>query len=208
MSKLEAEIDGIQTEYDPDYGSRGKRGTYLYKIPCAKCGEIVKRVCYTRKITYLCDYCKATIRKKKEISKELLEVKTPKEKQFDKALNKIRNQVCDFNNYEKAIKIAETRKELYGSIPETMVAIELLKLGYSIIPQQKIKKYKVDFAIPKEKIVVEVDGLLYHKDVYKGEREAIIQLSLGLDWKIIHVPAEKIAKDISKIENIINVLSK
>lgn len=65
MSKIEAELDGIETEYDPNYGSRGRRGTYLYKIPCAICGKIVRRVCYTRTITYLCDYCKTTIRKKK-----------------------------------------------------------------------------------------------------------------------------------------------
>ena len=89
-----------------------------------------------------------------------------------------------------------------------MVAIELIRIGYSIIPQQKIKKYKVDFAIPKEKIVIEVDGSIYHKDVYKGYREAIIQLSLGLDWKIIHVPAEYISKDIQKLEQIIKILSK
>ena len=206
MSKIEAELDGIETEYDPNYGSRGRRGTYLYKIPCAICGKIVRRVCYTRTITYLCDYCKTTVRKKKEISKELLEVKTPKEKQFDKAVNKIKKQVFDFSLYEKAIKIAETRQELYGSIPEVMVAIELLRLGYSIIPQQKIKKYKVDFAIPKEKIIIEVDGSLYHKDVYKGEREAIIQLSLGFDWKIIHVPAEKIAENITKLKQVIEIL--
>ena len=129
-----------------------------------------------------------------------------KEKQFDKAVNKIKKQVFDFSLYEKAIKIAEIRQELYGSIPEAMVAIELLRLGYSIIPQQKIKKYKVDFAIPKEKIIIEVDGSLYHKDVYKGEREAIIQLSLGLDWKIIHVPAEKIAENITKLKQVIEVL--
>lgn len=133
-------------------------------------------------------------------------MKTPKEKQFDKAVNKIKKQVFDFSLYEKAIKIAEIRQELYGSIPEAMVAIELLRLGYSIIPQQKIKKYKVDFAIPKEKIIIEVDGSLYHKDVYKGEREAIIQLSLGLDWKIIHVPAEKIAENITKLKQVIEVL--
>ena len=71
MSKIEAELDGIETEYDPNYGSRGRRGTYLYKIPCAICGKIVRRVCYTRTITYLCDYCKTTVRKKKEIITKL-----------------------------------------------------------------------------------------------------------------------------------------
>lgn len=31
---------------------------------------------------------------------------------------------------------------------------------------------------------------------------------LGLDWKIIHVPAEYISKDIQKLEQIIKILSK
>lgn len=97
---------------------------------------------------------------------------------------------------------------MYGSIPEAMVAIELLRLGYRIIPQQKVKKYKVDFAIPKEKIVIEVDGYVYHKDSYKGDREAIIQLALGLDWKIIHIPAELIAEDITKLKSAIGIFYK
>ena len=116
--------------------------------------------------------------------------------------------MTNFQDYTRAISIATKASEKYGSVPEVMVAIELIRIGYSIIPQQKIKKYKVDFAIPKEKIVIEVDGSIYHKDVYKGDREAIIQLSLGLDWKIIHVPAEYISKDIQKLEQIIKILSK
>ena len=88
-----------------------------------------------------------------------------------------------------------------------MVAIELLKLGYSIIPQQKVTKYKVDFAIPKQKIVIEVDGSLYHKERYGGGREATIQLALGMDWRIIHIPAELIAEDIQKLKTIIDTFS-
>ena len=49
---------------------------------------------------------------------------------------------------------------------------------------------------------------MYHKDSYKGDREAIIQLALGLDWKIIHIPAEYIAKDIQNVEQIIEEISK
>ena len=135
--------------------------------------------------------------------KELAEVETKREKQFNHAVEKIEKQVKDFSKYENAIKIAKTRAELYGSIPEAMVAIELLKLKYKIIPQQKIKKYKVDFVLPTQKIVIEVDGSIFHKNIYNSEREAIIQMSLGLDWKIIHIPAEKIAENITKLQEII-----
>ena len=79
----------------------------------------------------------------------------------------------------------------------------LLKLGYNIIPQQKIGRYKVDFAIPDQKLVIEVDGELYHGCEGEGKREATIQISLGFAWKIIHVPAEWIEKDIRKLKKVI-----
>ena len=209
MSIAEANYDGIERVYDENYPARGRKGAYVYKIPCGCCGKIITKLHYRKDIVQMCDYCKLKIKNKKaELQKELIETKSKREKQFDKAVNEIKKQVKDFSKYEKAITIARTREEMYGSIPEAMVAIELLRLGYRIIPQQKVKKYKVDFAIPKEKIVIEVDGSVYHKDSYKGDREAIIQLALGLDWKIIHIPAEYIAKDIQKVEQIIEEISK
>lgn len=205
MSSIsEALEDGIEFKRNPlSYG-------ITYYIPCEICGRTIHRTQYSRKRTYICDYCRGLIKKKEKasISKELEDAETRKEKQFRHAVEKIQNQVKDFERYKRAIEIAKTRTELYGSIPETMVAIELLKLGYKIIPQQKIKQYKVDFAIPKEKIVIEVDGSVYHKDRYKGDREAIIQLALGLDWRIIHIPAELIAEDITKLKSAIGIFYK
>lgn len=210
MSKAEAEFDGIERVYDKRRGSRGKLGTWIYKIPCEVCGKTVIKTQYRRDVNYLCDYCKGLIRKKERIaiSDEIISKETKREKQFKNAVEKIKSQVKDFHRYEKAIDIAKTKAELYGSTPETMAAIELLKLGYRIIPKQKIKQYKVDFAIPKEKIVIEVDGSIYHRDRNKGDREAIIQLSLGLDWKIIHIPAELIAEDITKLKSAIGIFYK
>ena len=212
MSKIEAEYDGIESYYDHEIGYRGSKGAVIYKIPCEKCGKILLKKQYSRARTYLCEYCRGLIKNKKKalLSKELNEydgVKTNKEKSFDKAVDKIKKQVKDFSLYNKPIQIAYTRCERYGSIPEAMVAIELLKLGYSIIPQQKVTKYKVDFAIPKQKIVIEVDGSLYHKERYGGGREATIQLALGMDWRIIHIPAELIAEDIQKLKTIIDTFS-
>ena len=146
--------------------------------------------------------------KKAVLKKELLETRTKREIQFDKAVENIKRQIPEFQDYAKAIEIARKANEKYGSIPEAMVAIELIRLGYSIIPQQKINKYNVDFAIPKHKIIIEVDGKIFHSNDTKKEREAIIQLSVGIDWKIIHIPAEYIAKDIQKVEQIIKELSK
>lgn len=179
-----------------------------YRIPCEVCGRKIRRTQYSRKRNYICEYCKGLIKKKEKIIEyERLEsVKTKKEIKFEKATEEIRRQSNDFRSYKNAIDIARQRAELYGSVPEAMVAIELIKCGYLIIPQQKIGRYKVDFAIPKEKIIIEVDGETYHKNGINGDREATIQFSLGLDWKIIHIPAEKIRKNISKTKLIIDRL--
>lgn len=198
MSYIESLEDGIKMiETIP--------GHEMYAIPCEMCGRKVVRTQYSRKRTYICDYCKGVVRKKKAVLDErLAKCETKREKQFNSAVEKIKKQVDDFQKYENAINIAKTRAELYGSIPEAMVAIELIKLKYKIIPQQKVGRYKVDFVIPKEKIAIEVDGEIYHRSPYKGEREATIQFSLGLEWKIIHIPAELIAEDITKLNTLIH----
>ncbi len=201
-SELYAERDGIQIE---EGIGRGGLRVNVYLIPCSKCGRIIKRQIYKGYKEYICDYCKLSLRNKEKAEKELNDedVMTKKEIAFEKAVRRIQDQVKNFNEYEKAIELAKTRVEKYGSIPEVMVAIELLRLGYKIIPQQKVGKYNVDFAIPKEKLIVEVDGKLYHKNGTYGEREAIIQVTIGLDWQIIHIPAEKISANIQKLNDCI-----
>ena len=185
-------------------------GRVAYEIPCEICGnKVIKR---QRRFAEncLCDYCKKTLKKKKAeaISQELLEIETKAEKRFNKAIERIAKQVKDIDQYQKAVETARTRIERYASIPEAMVAIELIRLKYAIIPQQKVGRYKVDFAIPKHKIIVEVDGELFHKNDKSKEREAIIQFAIGLEWKIVHIPAELISEDITKLKGIMDMYVK
>lgn len=88
----------------------------------------------------------------------------------------------------------------YGSVPEAMFAIELVRNGYRIIPQQKVGNYHVDFALPNEKLLLEVDGSIYHANTQRElEREASINYKIGLEWRFIHIPAESISKDVRKV---------
>lgn len=201
-SDMYAERDGITVEC---VNPSGRRGTYkLYHIPCAKCGRIVKRKIYNGDKAYYCDICRnGLVKKEKALEHELLdEILSKEEQRFLKAKDKLLKQVKEPEAYRRAIQIAETRASYYGSIPEAMVAIELIRLGYAIIPQQAIGRYKVDFAIPKEKLIVEVDGGLYHKDA-DPDRDNYIRLCMGLDWEIVHVPAEWIAKDIRRLSKVL-----
>lgn len=187
-----------------EYGVEVEDGHYY--IPCEICGRKIRRTQFSLKRTYVCDYCKGLIKEKQKASipEELLNVKTKHEIRFDNAVEEIKQQVKNFDAYSRAINIARTACESFGSIPEAMVAIELLRLKHKIIPQQKIGKYRVDFALPNVKRIIEVDGGTFHRGT-DGEREAFIQLRLGYAWKIIHVPAELIRNDIQKLSQVLKL---
>lgn len=189
MSITEAMEDGI--EHIPGVRS----GTYL--IPCEICGRKIRRTAYSRKRTYICDYCKGVI-KKKTVPK-IPDTETKAERRFGKAVDRIREQVRNFGKYERAVEVARTRVEKYGSIPEAMMAVGLIQAKFTIIPQQRIGKYNVDFLIPRHKAVVEVDGKLYHADLeHEGKRDLYLRTALGFDWTVIHVPAERVEQSLEK----------
>ena len=191
-----------------------KDGSYLTEdkklhVPCSVCGEFITTTQRGRREYRVCEECKKKIRAMKPIPKEVkAEQKDKFERRFDRAVEKIKKQVGNFEEYKRAIELAETRMYQYGSSPEAMVAIELLRLKYRVIPQQKIDRYTVDFALPDEKLIIEIDGSLYHAKNKTPDREARIQFAIGFDWKIIHIPAELIEKDIRKLQKCIDLYLK
>lgn len=216
MGIREADLDGIEHYYDPNVGKNGSWGTEVFVVPCHYCGRKVIHTCYGRNIKFICDACKVAKMEKRKVEQKKRDafvdqlydaITTKEERQFDKAVDIVRKQAKRFSSYEKDIEIARRGQFKYGSIPEAMTAIELIHLGYSIIPQQKVGKYRVDFYLPKEKIVVEVDGSLYHRDKFNGDREATIQFSLGLDAKIIHIPAEAVRKNVHIVDKVMKKLT-
>ena len=200
ISSEDAKRDNIRTTLE---GGEFRKYT-AYHIICESCGyEYIKRR-YNSNDEHLCDKCRLIRNKKIKIKErvDVLDVRTRNEIKFEKAIEEMKKQVKWNARYDKCVDIARKRVESYGSIPEMMVAIQLIYLGYSITPQQKVGKYRVDFLIESIKTVIEIDGAIFHAK-QKDNREAVIQLSLGLDWKILHVPAELISKDILKLETIL-----
>lgn len=197
MSRADAIRDGI--EYVDD-----SRGCY-YKIPCQQCGSIYKIRQYTGNRIYLCPLCREVNKKKrkaavKELALSIPDVETKEERRYRKATEEIEKQVGSLDKYGSAIDVCRKATFKYGSVPEAMLAIELVRCGYKIIPQQKIGSYHVDFALPNEKLIIEVDGSIYHANAQKElEREAKINYAIGFDWHFMHIPAESISKDVRKV---------
>ncbi|AYB00072.1 DUF559 domain-containing protein [Lachnoanaerobaculum umeaense] len=183
-------------------------GRKMYKIPCTVCGKPVFKRSFSIKRAYKCDYCKLVEKEKwksleRELAERLLDELNPQteaEKRFDKAVQKMFVKRKDIEKYSRAIKAAKTRCELYDSIPEIFVAIELLHQGYRIIPQQKLANYRLDFVIPDIKIVIEVDGKIFHNNRDRETvKDFVIKNNLGQDWKVLHITTDYIMKDMVRV---------
>ncbi len=195
MSYQEALEDGIEI-------IETKSGRVAYSVKCEGCGRKMIRYQYSRKMTFLCDYCKK--RHAEKIKALFPNVETKYDKRFNTAVKNIQKQVKNFDEYNKAIKLAKTRSYKYASVPEAMTAIELLKNNYKIIPQQNIDRYKVDFVLKDEKIVLEIDGSLYHSNSKRENlRDIVIQQKLGYQWTIIHIPSDIVLNRIAELDQTI-----
>lgn len=66
-------------------------------------------------------------------------------------------------------------------------------------PQHQIDKYRADFAYPKNKIVVELDGHDYHKTKEQRTNDAKRDRKLMEDgWKVLRFTGSEIFKDVCK----------
>ena len=93
MSIAEAEFDGIERVYDENYPARGRRGAYVYKIPCGCCGKIITKLHYRKDLVQMCDYCKLKVKNKKAVLKnELLKQKLKKKYNLIKLLRISKNK--------------------------------------------------------------------------------------------------------------------
>lgn len=188
MGYREAIEDGIEV----------KKGIYM--IPCSQCGIIVQRTSYIRGRKYTCKLCKGVVE-----SIEHPELSAKKEERFNRAVNRIKKKVNNFDDYQKAIEtVYKTlhRSGWYGSTEEIMVAIELLQKGVRTIHQQKIGRYHVDFVLPDYKVLLEIDGKPFHNESTlqrEGMRDGIILMLMGADWEMIRIDTGKINKDITKL---------
>ena len=125
MSRADAIRDGVEIVED------GRWGCY-YKIPCAQCGNTYGSRQYTGNRTYLCPICREINKKKRkaaveELSLSIPDAETKEEKRYRKAVEEIEKQVGTLKGYERAVEICRKATFKFGSIPEAMQAIELIK---------------------------------------------------------------------------------
>lgn len=194
LSDEELAVFGVERNRNKD-GKRHER----YTIHCDICGKPFEISIYNTNKVYKCQEC----RKKhieienriERLLKEKIEHEEAEEVGIDyEHYQRFESAARNFGiKYYCAIEQASAAMKKFGSVPEAMACIELLYIGARVIPQAKIGRYKVDFCLPDYKMIVEIDGALYHQDPNKEYwRDAAIQKTLGDDWVIKHIPAESL----------------
>lgn len=200
MGYLEAKEDGIRIVT----GSKEKQYT-IYFPKCHICGTEIKCMTYTRNVLYTCKDCKlktylADKEVKQEYSKEI------KENKFNNAVKRIEKSVGkNIKKYENAIRIVHKhlyKEHWFESTEEIMVAIELLKNNIKTRHQVKVRIYRVDFVLENEKILLEVDGSVFHTEKTRPKeqiRDNVLLMKFGLDWEVIRITDEYINDNIKKL---------
>lgn len=160
MGYFEAKEDGIKIVKS---GSMMQDNNYV--VECSYCGNELITNRYTRGKSYRCKKCieneNDVIRNvkrnrmfnsaKKEILKIFLFGEGNKIREmYDNAFKKVK---CDIDNGCR-----------FDSKEEVMVAIELTRSNIPYEHHKKLCGYELDFYLPDEKINLEIDGVLYHRD--------------------------------------------
>lgn len=174
-----------------------------YFAVCNECGKEFKCRQHIRSDRRICPNCKDREKEIREILTNDMAGPRVKLRKFDEAVSRIESNVKNVKSYQPAIDTIRKvvlRKGWFQSTEEIMAGIELIKNGVRTIHQQKVGKYRVDFALPDMKVILEIDGKPFHSDKTKeGIRDGNIQLALGLSWYVVRIDTDLINKNISKL---------
>lgn len=123
---------------------------------------------------------------------------------IDKAENKL-TRVSGRHRMKKNIDLSEEVQKIrnriinkidrFSSSQEVMVAIQLEHQNIKYESQKEINGKKVDFYLPELKIILEIDGELYHTDTDKEFlRDRTIMYGVGEDYEIVHIETESVPR--------------
>ena len=181
--------------------TRDEFGKILYTVPCDGCGNPIRTRTYSTERIYKCRSCSkktsATRSSKvKEARSELMAALGERLGTDEAHMARFEKGALKFGDaYSGDIEKARKAIDKFDSVPEVVACIELLHTGSRVIVHQKVGDFTVDFCLPDEKLVVEVDGSLYHKNADKEYmRDYALKHMLGDGWEVRHIPADAVTK--------------
>lgn len=131
-------------------------------------------------------------------------IRLKKREMFRKACNTLENQNVDMYKYKDAIDAVEEKiteaPDKFDSSYEVLTAIILVHNCIYSKMQYRIGDYQVDFFLPDDKVILEIDGERHsHRKGYDSIRDEYIRRTLGEPWQIIRIPTSLLDKHADRI---------
>ena len=181
------------------------------ELKCWRCGKAADtRKLTTNGLTFVeaphqerwrayCNECNAIV-KQEQADMKAEYVRLKKAVMLETAIEKLEGQRLNIYDYKEAIEAVreyvEEQPDKFDSSYEMMAAIVLINDKVHIKPQTKVGKYSVDFLLPEELVVLEIDGERHkNKKYYDSQRDKAIKQALGQNWEIIRIGTELLDKD-------------
>lgn len=156
---------------------------------CVMCGKDYEN---NTRISYKCSKCEqklALVKKLEMVDKAEYKLTRVPGKQRMKNGNDLFKEICSVR------KRIENGIDKFSSLQETMVAVQLEKQNLKYESQKEINGKKVDFFLPELKIILEIDGELYHTDENKEFlRDRQIMKGIGEEYEIVHIEADYVPR--------------
>ena len=187
---------------------KGYDGFRRYHPPCHICGTPVNCWNYVSGTKYACSECRVILASLEHAKKR--ESSADKQmKRLDRAVKRI-SRVTDIDPYDNAISYVQENLDNPGwfqSTEEMMVALELFRRKVVAQHQVRVFEYTIDFLLPEMKVILEIDGSIYHgRDRERREqiRDELISEKLGCE--VIRIPTDNINKNVTLLLPAISVV--
>ncbi len=175
------------------------------KLVSSKIGNMVQTEPAKNQERYRC-YCKIC---KAEAEAETARIKAEyvrlkKEVMFENAIETLEGQSLNLYDYKEAIDAVHDyireNPDKFDSSYEIIAAIVLIFNRVQCKPQAPVGRYRVDFLLPDEFVVLEIDGERHaHRKYYDSERDKAIKEMLGEHWEIIRIDTDLLKENAKEL---------
>ena len=174
----------------------------LHTGECWTCGCIIERIGLAQR--FYCLKC-GEQKEKDDAEKAALYDRLRYEQIIERAMTVLEKQgtpvhIRDYRKAYEHILEYENGVKVFDSAHEIVAYMELLRIGVKAVPNFTVRRYRADFALPDEKIILEIDGHLHkHKTAQDAQRDKDIRAELGSEWEVVRIPTEYIEQNIKQL---------
>ena len=123
---------------------------------------------------------------------------------FDSVGFPIRNvEYCDLSEVENLLE-----EDLCES-PIEEIFFNACQHRLQVIPQYEVSRYRIDFALPHQKVAIELDGHEYHKTKEQRTKDAQRERYLQKHgWQVIRFTGSEVYQDVNRcVQDVLDIIA-